>query len=144
MLAEVLRYSTPAPQGVPHRLLADRVWRGYSFPKNTAIMANLYSIHHSPKIWGDPSAFRPERFLSEDKLSFKRHEAWMPFSTGRRQCAGETLARDTLFLYITNIFQKFRVKFDPRDPDANPGLSPRPSFILYAKKYKVVFEDRVV
>ena len=30
------------------------------------IIANIWYIHHDPKIWGDPWNFRPERFLNED------------------------------------------------------------------------------
>ncbi|XP_021962197.2 cytochrome P450 2J6 [Folsomia candida] len=142
-LAEVLRFSSIVPVGVPHRALFDVVYKGYAFPKGTGIMANQHGIHHSTKIWGDPKNFRPERFLSPDGKTFKKHEAIIPFSIGRRQCAGETLARDTLFLYTTNICQRFEIKFDPNDAKANPGLSPKMGILLTPEPYKVIFKDRV-
>ncbi|XP_021961978.1 cytochrome P450 2J5 isoform X2 [Folsomia candida] len=142
-ISEALRYSSGAPVGAPHRTLTDVTYKGYAFPKHTGIMANQYGIHFSPKIWGDPKNFRPERFLSPDGKTFKKHEALIPFSTGRRQCAGETMARDTLFLYTANICQKFEIKFDPNDPKANPGLKSKPGFILSPQQYTVIFKDRL-
>ena len=29
------------------------------------MVINYYGIHHSSEVWGDPEAFRPERFLNE-------------------------------------------------------------------------------
>ncbi|OXA54984.1 Cytochrome P450 2J6 [Folsomia candida] len=142
-LAEVHRFTSAAPVGVPHRALADTTYKGYAFPKGTAIMANQCGIHYSEKIWGDPMNFRPERFLSPDGAKFQKHEALIPFSTRRRQCAGETLARDTLFLYTSNICQRFEIKFDPNDAKANPGLKPSAGFILTPQVFKVVFKDRL-
>lgn len=137
-----MRYSSITPSGVGHRAMADREFKGYAIPKDTSLLANLYHIHFNPKIWGDPENFRPERFLSPDGKTFKKHEALLPFLVGKRQCAGETLARDTLFLYTTNIFHRFQVKFDPKDGNANPGIKPRPGFMLNPMAYKVVFKDR--
>jgi len=142
VLAEVLRFSSIVPPGVPHRALSDRVFHGWSIPAGTALWVNQYGIHKSKKIWGDPEEFRPERFLSPDGKTFQKHEALIPFSTGRRQCAGETLARDSLFLYLTNIFQRFEVCFDPEDPKANPGFAPKPGIILMAQPYKLLFRER--
>jgi hypothetical protein len=48
-------------------------------------------IHYDPKIWGDPETFRPERFLSPDGKSFKKHEALLAFSVGNRQCLGNSV-----------------------------------------------------
>lgn len=142
-IAEALRFSSIVPAGVAHRALFDVVYKGYAFPKGTAIFPNLYGIHFNPKIFTDPQSFKPERFLSPDGKTFKKHEALMPFSIGRRQCAGETLARNTLFLYTANIFQRFFVKFDPTDSNANPGLKTSASFLLTPQPYKIVLKDRL-
>ncbi|OXA46234.1 vitamin D 25-hydroxylase-like [Folsomia candida] len=142
-LAETLRFSSILPGGLGHRTLYDVVYKGYAFPKNTPIMANVYGIHFDPKIWRDPENFRPERFLSSDSKSFKKHEALIPFWIGRRQCVGETLARDTLFLFTTNMFQRFQVKFDPSDAAANPGLAPKAGFLMSSLPYKIILTDRL-
>src|SRR5437868_4098343 len=106
VIAETLRYSSLTPMGVFHTTMEDVEFHGYSIPKGTIVMPNQFYVHHDPKVWGDPMNFRPERFLTSEG-TFKKHEALIPFSIGRRQCLGEALARDSLFLFATNLFQKY-------------------------------------
>jgi len=135
-----MRMSSIVPNGLQHRAIVGKEFKGYFIPKDAWIFPNLHHAHHNPKIWGDPENFRPERFLSEDGLSYKKSENLMPFQIGRRQCVGETLARDTYFLFLTNVFQKFSVKFDPNLPQ--PTMEPRVSFLLLPQDYSVLLEER--
>ncbi|ODM89470.1 Cytochrome P450 2J5 [Orchesella cincta] len=120
IILETLRLSSVAPLGVPHRLLTDIEFHGFFLPKGVSVISNLYTIHHDPKIWGeDVNEFRPERFLNEDESEVVCHEALVAFSAGRRVCLGESLARDSLFLFIASILQKFNILPDPDCPIAN-------------------------
>ncbi|ODM87155.1 Methyl farnesoate epoxidase [Orchesella cincta] len=113
-LLEILRLSSIAPLGLPHRMLADTMFHGYFLPKDVAVFSNLYAIHHDPTIWGeDVNEFRPERFLSEDETRVIHHEALMPFSVGRRACIGEVFARESLFLFLASILHRFNIESDP-------------------------------
>ncbi|XP_035714572.1 methyl farnesoate epoxidase [Folsomia candida] len=141
VIAETLRFSSITPQGVSHRAMRDQEFHGYLIPKDTIITANVFHIHFDPKIWGDPDNFRPERFLSPDGKTFKKHEALLPFSIGRRQCLGETLARDSLFLFATNVVQRFNLEFDNNGPDH--GFESKLSFILTPKPFNLIFKDRL-
>ena len=58
--------------------------------------------------WEDAREFRPERFLNSDG-SFRKNDHLLAFSTGKRQCPGETLARTEMFLFIANILQKYNL-----------------------------------
>ena len=50
------------------------------------LIGNLYAINHDEEVWGDPYAWRPERFLGpEGKTSMKES---VPFSIGKRVCPG--------------------------------------------------------
>lgn len=141
LIDEVLRFSSMVPDGVQHRVLADREFHGYFIPKNAWIQPNLYHIHHDPKIWGDPETFRPERFLSADGKKYVRSENVQAFQIGRRQCVGETLARDSIFLYVTNLFQKFDVAFDTSKGE--PTLESDIGFLRNPLPYYTKMSERV-
>uniref|UniRef100_A0A183C9Z4 Cytochrome P450 n=1 Tax=Globodera pallida TaxID=36090 RepID=A0A183C9Z4_GLOPA len=53
-----------------------------------------------------PRRFKPERFLEQNgaNKSLARCDELIPFSVGKRQCLGESMARMELFLFIANIF----------------------------------------
>lgn len=139
VINEVLRLSSVAPL-VFHWTTGSTRLNGYDIAKNTTVISNLYSIHHNPKIWGDPETFRPERFLSEDGKSGLKSEHLIPFGIGRRQCIGETLARSNFFLFLTSLFQQFDILGDPNN--RKPSLEPKSGFILEAQDFKVIFKER--
>ena len=139
-IMETMRYSSLIPIGVWHNTLRDVEFRGFIVPKDTMIIPNLYAVHHDPELWVDVDRFNPERFLSDDKKSIIKPEAFIPFSIGRRVCIGETLARDELFLMISAIFQIFSVKVDPNEPP--PSLEPVPGPVSSPKPHKLVFNLR--
>ncbi|CAL8092448.1 unnamed protein product [Orchesella dallaii] len=142
LIDETLRFSTITPDGVQHRALADSEFHGYFIPKDVLIQPNLYYIHHSKAIWGDPENFRPERFLSSDGKTFIKNDNLQAFQVGRRQCVGETLARDTLFLYTSNIFQQFSIELDPNS--VQPSISESEvGFLRAPLPYTVIMKDRL-
>ncbi|XP_071482210.1 cytochrome P450 2J4-like [Diadema antillarum] len=139
-LMEVLRFRPIAPSGVPHRCTVDMKVRDYDIPKDTNIGINVLYIHHDPKIWGDPEVFRPERFLSEDGKEVVKNEAYLPFGVARRVCLGEQLAKMEMFLFFTNVLQRFKVTFPPGAvPDY--GFGHRLTTLL-PKTYEIILEER--
>ena len=115
-ILEIMRLSSLAPFGIAHGTTADVEFKGYRIPKNTLVFGNLYAAHHSQAIWGDPENFRPERFLSPDGKTVLKNKAWMPFGTGKRQCMGESLARDEAFLFFTNLVRQFHISMPADEP----------------------------
>ncbi len=60
------------------------------------------------------------------------------FGAGRRQCPGEVLAKNRLFLVVTSLLQKF--KFLPGKDRDKPKHDPRdfqPGFQISIKPYQV-------
>ncbi|KAG8179117.1 hypothetical protein JTE90_000151 [Oedothorax gibbosus] len=110
-ILEVMRWKTPVPLGVPKCTVADTTICGYSIPKNTTIITNLWNTHHSPEHWSEPEKFKPERFISKDGKTVSKSSYLMPFSIGKRVCPGETMAIMEIFLYFTSILRKFDLAF---------------------------------
>ncbi|KAF4528267.1 hypothetical protein B566_EDAN014157 [Ephemera danica] len=106
-LQEIMRMSSAVPLAVPHAPLENSVqFHDYIIPKNTRILLNISHVHMDRKIWGDPEMFRPERFIDDDG-KLLRPDALMSFGSGKRQCLGESLARNNVFLTFTAIMQRY-------------------------------------
>jgi cytochrome P450 len=60
---------------------------GYILPKDVTVGIMVHGMHHNPQVYPDPEAFKPERFLPENRAG--RHPyAFIPFSGGIRNCIG--------------------------------------------------------
>lgn len=53
---------------------------------------------------------------------------------------GESLARDTLFLFMTSMFQKLQVYPDVEKP--KPDFEPLPGFLNLPKPFKVIVKEQ--
>lgn len=104
-----MRFETLVPSGMPHRALVDTEFLGYNIPKGAFIIAALSSGHHDDAAWDSPHKFVPERFLDDDGKLSLRKDISVPFGAGKRLCAGETFARNMLFLFTAGFFQAFSV-----------------------------------
>jgi cytochrome P450 len=129
-IMETMRFGTLAPLGMVHSTLEATTLHGFKIPKGTMVHANLHSAHYDPLAWKEPIEFNPHRFLSSDKKSLIRNEAFLAFSHGKRGCPGEALAKNELFLFLVSILQKFTVSLHPdndhMDLSPNMGVSATP------------------
>ncbi|XP_035673491.1 cytochrome P450 2J5-like [Branchiostoma floridae] len=85
-------------------------FRGFDIAKGTYLAPNLRSVHMDPEAWPDPEIFDPNRFLDVESKVVKNPPSFLPFSTGRRSCLGEQLAKMELFLLFSAILQHFTLK----------------------------------
>ncbi|XP_042545037.1 cytochrome P450 2C5-like isoform X1 [Dipodomys spectabilis] len=138
VLHEIQRYIDLVPMNLPHAVVTrDIKFRDYIIPKGTTILTSLTSVLHDPKEFPNPDKFDPGHFLDESG-NFKKSNYFMPFSAGKRICAGEGLARMELFLFLTTILQNFNLKslVDPQDLDTTPVLN---GFISVPPSYQLSF-----
>ncbi|CAL8123359.1 unnamed protein product [Orchesella dallaii] len=140
VMQELLRITSLVPLGCSHELLHDIEFHEYYLPKGLLLIPNIYHVHHDKKTWGDPENFRPERFLNEDESRDIQSNALVAFQAGKRQCLGEPLAKDVLFLYITKIFQHLHAFPDPSNPE--PNFDYDDGLLLIAKPCRVVMKSR--
>uniref|UniRef100_A0A1I8NGG3 Cytochrome P450 n=1 Tax=Musca domestica TaxID=7370 RepID=A0A1I8NGG3_MUSDO len=141
-IREIMRIETLVPSNVAHRAKVDTELMGYHLPKDTIVLTSLKSVNNDETIWGDPKNFRPERFLDDNgKLCLKK-DVSLPFAAGKRLCAGETFARNMLFLMTTTMLQNFNFVLGPNDK--LPDMSVRLSGLTSAPMdYWVQLEDRM-
>lgn len=71
----------------------------------------LDAANTDPMAWQQADQFRPERFLDADGKLCLANDNSVPFAAGKRLCAGETFARNMLFLLISGLFQQFGIDF---------------------------------
>ncbi|XP_048194576.1 cytochrome P450 2C18-like isoform X7 [Perognathus longimembris pacificus] len=121
---EIQRFVDLIPNNLPRAATCDIRFRDYHIPKGTNLIASLTSLLHDSKEFPNPEKFDPGHFLDESG-NFKKSDFFLPFSTGKRACVGEGLARMELFLFLTTILQNFKLKslLDPEDIDIVPVAS---------------------
>lgn len=110
---EALRWRTVTILGgIPHSPSQDDEYNGYLIPKGTWITGNLWAIHRNPNEYPEPDEYKPERFIEKTRPypNKKGHNA---FGWGRRQCSGQPLAEQGLFLTFARLLWAF---------DIRPGL----------------------
>ena len=82
-IMEIQRVADIVPLGIPHSVLEEVEFRGYTIPKGTTMMSNLYAVHRDERIWDQPDVFKPSRFLNENGR-IVRQEQLIPFCIGNR------------------------------------------------------------
>ncbi|XP_043485917.1 cytochrome P450 4C1-like [Polistes fuscatus] len=65
-----------------------RVDENVVIPKDCSLLLIIFTLHRNDKYWKDPLTFNPDRFLPGNYDP----KCFLPFSAGRRDCIGQTLA----------------------------------------------------
>uniref|UniRef100_A0A8C9EI10 unspecific monooxygenase n=1 Tax=Pavo cristatus TaxID=9049 RepID=A0A8C9EI10_PAVCR len=137
---EIQRFIDFLPLNVPHAVTKDTKLREYIIPKDTMVFPLLSPILQDCKEFPNPEKFDPGHFLNANG-TFRKSNYFMPFSTGKRICAGEGLARMEIFLFLTSILQNFTLKpvVDRKDVDISPVVT---SLANMPRPYEVSFLPR--
>jgi cytochrome P450 len=129
VIEETMRLYPPVPMTV--RVAFEQAELGASsIPKGDLIFIAIRNIHRHPAYWQDPLAFRPERFLPENKGSLNRN-AYMPFLSGPHMCIGNHFALMEGQLLLAMMAQKFDMAGSPTQSDEGKmAITMRPKYGL--------------
>ncbi|KAG2148122.1 cytochrome P450 [Suillus clintonianus] len=106
---EVLRWNVVAPMGFPHRVTEDDIHNGYYIPKDSFIIANIWSMLNDPETYANPSEFNPERFLASDGKEPETEPRTICFGFGRRICPGLLHAEASVWLFAVRSLAVFDI-----------------------------------
>jgi 5-O-(4-coumaroyl)-D-quinate 3'-monooxygenase len=107
VVKESLRLHPPTPLMLPHKASTNVKIGGFSIPKGSNVMVNVWAVARDPKVWPNPLEFRPERFL-EENIDIKGSDfRVLPFSAGRRVCPGAQLGINLVASMIVHLLHHF-------------------------------------
>lgn len=112
VICEVHRFASIVAGGVPRSAERQTRVREYTIPKDSLIIVNLYAVHRQADLWPDPEHFNPEaNFLkqSNGKYELINTSFLVPFGIGKRQCVGEIMGRQEVFIFFAGLLQQFRI-----------------------------------
>lgn len=126
VVAEALRLRPPAwamgRQAVAEHRLGEVV-----LPTGSVALVSPWLLHHDPRWWSEPQAFRPGRWLEPDP-GRPRH-AYLPFGGGPRMCIGEGFASMEAVLLLATIAQRWHFELDPSARvEMQPVITLRPRY----------------
>ncbi|KAJ0961053.1 hypothetical protein J5N97_000954 [Dioscorea zingiberensis] len=107
VIKESLRLTPTTELLVPRETMKDCVVAG----RHTVIV-NARKLQHDPKVWPEPTEFGTERFLDSHAAGIDvkgQNYELIPFGTGRRSCAGISMALHVMKLTLARLTQGFEL-----------------------------------
>ena len=103
---ESLRFSTPISGRLP-RITPKGGFKfaGYKIPPGTQVSSSVYLVHYDEKVFENPHAFTPDRWLSEAPDQYL-----IPFSTGSRACIGINLALAEIYIGLATLLRSYKAR----------------------------------
>jgi len=93
---------------------------GMPVKKNDVVLIAPWLLHRHEKLWHDPNAFIPQRFMPgappPDRF------AYLPFSVGPRVCIGAHFALVEATLALAKVIAAFRVELIDKEPVLPVGV----------------------
>ncbi|KAL3742665.1 hypothetical protein ACJRO7_018046 [Eucalyptus globulus] len=137
VIHETLRLYPPAVFNV-REALEDIEFKGLLIPQGLNIQIPIHILHRLPEIWGtDAAKFQPERFAQGISGACNSVQAYMPFGSGPRTCAGQHFALAELKVILSLILTKFSFSLSPsyrHSPAFRLVIEPGDGVILQMRK----------
>jgi len=118
---ESLRLYPPA-WVITRRTLSDITVDDVLIPAHSLVIVSPWLVHRNPKVWENPDAFIPDRFLSGSPQL-----GYLPFGSGARLCIGKEMARlegAKILAHIATTWNIEAIHTSPVPIDASVTLRP--------------------
>lgn len=112
-MKESMRLFAPVPM-VSRSLEKTYEIDGRQVPEGTWAMTNIFCIHRNPLVWENPEKFDPSRFSPENVENRAPH-AFVPFSSGPRNCIGQNFAYTEVKVALAKILRRFDLSVEPKN-----------------------------
>ncbi|MGJ8558909.1 MAG: cytochrome P450 [Litorimonas sp.] len=113
-LSEAMRLYPPAPF-LSRELNRAETLGGHALPEGAIVFGNLWMVHRHRKLWDQPDAFVPERFLPGADRPIGRFQ-YLPFGLGPRVCIGAQFAKMEAVILTALIARQYRLHLDGPHP----------------------------
>lgn len=126
-----------------------------SIPKGTAVVLNVWGIHHDPERYPEPQSFQPSRFAGQTQLASVYANAGdhtkrdhYGYGVGRRICPGIHLAERALFIAIAKLLWAFSIQHkldsagNPIPVDVSPSTAYSDGFLNQCRPFVVDIKPR--
>jgi cytochrome P450 len=124
VVSEALRLYPPAFTIVRLAIGPDRAG-DLEIPRGAVVMIMPWVLHRHRRLWRDPDAFDPSRFLPNAPPPPRL--AYLPFGTGPRICIGAQFAMAEATLVLAALVQSFRIALaDDREVMPKPSVTTQP------------------
>jgi cytochrome P450 len=135
-IKESMRMTPVTPGGSLREVTEDVQLGEYVIGKGTAIMVPIHLLNMDKRFWKNPETFDPERFANNQS----HYPNFMPFSSGPRNCIGQTFAKVEMRAVMSTVAKYYNWKLDPAKPvEAMWAVTQKPKsgmFIFLSKRQK--------
>ena len=114
VVSEAMRLYPPA-WIMTRQAMQDCEIGGRRVRKGTVLLMSQWVMHHDPRFFAEPDAFRPERWLDGSLEGLPRF-AYFPFGGGPRLCIGNAFASMEATLLVSTVAQRFTLDTVPDHP----------------------------
>jgi len=106
---ETMRLFPPAPF-IVREAINDDIVDDITITADSVLFVNTWQLHRHQTLWDNPEAFRPERFLGDERTAIDRFQ-YLPFGVGERVCIGQRFAMQEAAILMALIAKNYRFDY---------------------------------